>query len=249
MVQEVKKSNKKTQEAQGTTAEVEVPTISSQGMEIRVKAAKPSFAQVAGIHPSGRNWPPSQPPGNNQVLKTALENALKPKERPKSRNMFRGNSSEDSSLSADVNLVATGVAKDATEKQLEDFLKDRGISEVKVECLTKTELLNENKVRSKTMRVTVKASELDKAMKPEVWPSRVDVRHYRAPQRSSQGAGDGSWASQSAQTRLEEGSSGWRQLGNRSPRVPSSRQQQVNQPALKLLMETMFGLLGEQTFP
>ena len=82
--------------------------------------------------------------------------------------MFRGDSSEDSSLSADVSLVATGVAKDATEKQLEDFLKDRGISEVKVECLTKTELLNENKVRSKTMRVTVKASELDKAMKPEV---------------------------------------------------------------------------------
>ena len=73
MVQEVKKSNKKTQEAQGTTAEVEVPTISSQGMEIRVEAAKPSFTEVAGIQPSGRNWPPSQPPGNNQVLKTALE--------------------------------------------------------------------------------------------------------------------------------------------------------------------------------
>ena len=101
------------------------------------------------------------------------------------------------------------------------------------------------------MRVTVKASKLVKAMKPEVWPSRDGVRHYRAPQRSRHWAGDGSWASQSAQTgsRLEEGGVGRRQQGNRSPRVPSSRQQPVNQPTLKLMMENMFGLLGEQTFP
>ena len=85
------------------------------------------------------------------------------------------------------------------------------------------------------MRVTVKASKLVKAMKPEVWPSRDGVRHY----------------SQSAQTgsRLKEGGVGRRQQGNRCPRVPSSRQQPVNQPALKLMMENMFGLLGEQTFP
>ena len=124
-------------------------------------------------------------------------------------------------MAADVDLVASGVAKDATEKQLEDFLKAKGIDGAKVECLTKQELITEQKVRSKTMKVTVKAAQLKKAMDPSVWPFRVGVRHYRAPQRSNRGAGDGSWASQSAQTggRLEDGGrqgggnkgQGWRQ--------------------------------------
>ena len=118
------------------------------------------------------------------------------------------------------------MALDATEKQLEDFLKAKGIDVVDVECLTKKELLAEKKVRSKTMRVTVKASEHEKAMNPEFWPSRVGVRHYRAPQRPRQGAGDGSWASQSSQSggRLEAGGQGKRQA-----RIPAKRQQQVDQ--------------------
>ena len=133
------------------------------------------------------------------MLKEALGNAMKPKEREKqkSRNIFQGNSSEDLSLLAYVDLVASGVAKVADEIQLKDFLKNRGIAVLKVECLTKPELILDNKVRSKTMKVSVKASELDKALKPEVRPSRVGLRLYRAPQRSRQGEGEGSWASQS----------------------------------------------------
>ena len=150
-----------------------------------------------------------------------------------------------------MDLVASGVAKDADEEQLKDFLKKKGIAVMKVECLTKEELVLENKVRSKTMKVTVKASDLDKALKPEVWPSRVGVRLYRAPQRSRQGEGEGSWASQSAKAggHMEEGGQGRSQQGRRPPRTPSTRQQQFNQPALRLMIENMFSLLGEQPCP
>ena len=250
LTQEVRKSSKK-------NVEIHVPPVKSaevedcsQGMDDRVKAAKPSFSQVVGLHPSGRSRPSSQPL-NQDMLQKALESVPKPKEKQKSRNIFRGNSSEDSSLSADMDLVASGVAKDADEEKLKDFLKNKGIAVMKVECLTKEELVLENKVRSKTMKVTVKASDLDKALKPEVWPSRVGVRLYRAPQRSRQGEGDGSWASQSAKAggHTEEGGQGRSQQGRRPPRTPSTRQQQFNQPALRLMIENMFGLLGEQPCP
>ena len=217
-----------------------------------MEQAKPSFSQVAGIQPSGRSQLQSQSL-NKEMLTKALGDAVKTKEKEKqkSRNIFRGNSSEDSSLSADVDLVASGVAKDADENKLKDFLKTKGIDVLKVECLTKPELILENKVRSKTMKVTVKASELEKALKPEVWPSRVGVRHYRAPQRSRQGEGQGSWASQSAQAggHMEDLGQERRQQGNRPTRTPSSRQKQIDQPALRLMVENMFGLLEEQTCP
>ena len=168
--------------------------------------------------------------------------------------MFHGNSAEAeaSSLAADVDLVASGVAKDATEKQLLDFLKIKGINVVKVECLTKSELVVKNKVRSKTMKVTIKAAQLDKAMDPGVWPYRVGVRHFRAPKRSRQGAGDGSWASQSAQSggRLEQGQSrgnggqNRRQQQNQGFKNPSRGQQQASQQTVELL--NMWASLGEQ---
>ena len=46
--------------------------------------------------------------------------------------------------------------------------------------MTRSELLEEKLVRSKTMRVTVKASEHSKAMNPDLWPFRVGVRLYKA---------------------------------------------------------------------
>ena len=192
-------------------------------------------------------------------MKNAIENAIRAnksnKEKPKGRNMFHGSSAEAeaSSLSADVDLVASGVAKDATEKKLEDFLKAKGIEVVKVECLTKQELITDNKVRSKTFKVTVKAAQHEKAMDPRVWPFRVGVRHFRAPQRARQGAGDGSWASQSAQAggRLDDGqlqgSGGQGRRQNRGPKNPSSRQTQLSQPALELL--NSWAVLGEQQAP
>ena len=46
------------------------------------------------------------------------------------------------------------------------------------------------------MKVTVKASNVDKALDPLTWPYRVGVRLYRAPQRSR--ADRDSWSQQSA---------------------------------------------------
>ena len=150
--------------------------------------ARPSFSQVAmtgvlPLHPPGRN-PPSSQPGTKHMMKTAIENAIGTKEKQKGSNMFHRNAAkaDASSLAADVDLVASGVAKDATVKQLEDFLKAKGISVVKVESLTKSELITEGKVRSQTMKITVKATHHEKAMDPSMWPYRVGVRHYRAPQ-------------------------------------------------------------------
>jgi hypothetical protein len=60
--------------------------------------------------------------------------------------------------------------------------------------LTKQVLIDEKKVRMKTMKVTVKASEYEKAMNPEIWPQRVGVRLYRAPARRPEG--EGGWTSQ-----------------------------------------------------
>ena len=229
-------------------------------------AARPTFSQVAmagvqTLHPPGRNLSPPQPV-TQKMMREAIEKAMKTKvtnkaEKPKGRNVFHGNSAETeaSNLAADVDLVASGVARDASAKQLEDFLKAKGINVIKVECLTKPELVAEEKVRSKTMKVTVKAAELEKAMDPGVWPYRVGVRHFRAPQRPRQGAGDGSWASQSAQSggRLDNingrgnGGQGWRQQQNQGIKIPSRRQQQSSQPTLELL--NMWASLGEQPAP
>ena len=193
------------------------------------------------------------------MMNTAIENAWKLKEtnkdKQKGRNVFRGNAAEAdaSSLAADVDLVASGVAKDATVNQMKNFLIAKGLNVVKVESLTKPELITEGKVRSQTMKVTVKATHLEKAMDPSMWPYRVGVRHYRAPQRSRQGAGDGSWASQSAQSggRLEDSqtqSSGGRGRKHyNNSKNPASRQLQVGQPGLEV--QNMFTGIGDQPAP
>ena len=49
-----------------------------------------------------------------------------------------------------------------------------------------------DQVRTKTFKITVKASQYEAALKPEVWPYRVAVRHYRAPRRQ-----DTTWRGQS----------------------------------------------------
>ena len=100
---------------------------------------------------------------------------------------------DDTKLSGDVSLVATGVAKDCTEEDLREFLSSKGIEPVEVEKLTKVEVMG--MVRTITFRVAVKASDYEAALKPEVWPYRVGVRHYRAPRRPASGSG---WNGQSS---------------------------------------------------
>ena len=94
------------------------------------------------------------------MMKTAIDNAFISKEKSrnkqKGRNVFNNNAAkaEASSLAADVDLVASGVAKDAKIKQMEDFLKSKEINVMNVETLTKPELITEGMVRSQTMKVT-----------------------------------------------------------------------------------------------
>ena len=239
-------------------------TSESEIQEVFSSTQGPTYAQklVSGVHPLGRKQENFQPV-TQQMMNTAIEDALRAKqsnkEKPKSKHIFRGSaqleSTETASLAADVDLVASGVARDATEKQLEDFLIAKGIKPVKVECLTKTELIVDKKVISITMKVTVRASQHKEAMNPEVWPFRVGVRHYRAPQRARPGAGDGSWASQSAQAggRLEDGAgqmhaeSGQGRRQHREFKNPSSRQQQTGPPILNT--PNMFAGLEEQPAP
>ena len=101
-----------------------------------------------------------------------------------------GDQNVETMLAADVDLVATGVSKDCTDSDMSEFLKSKGIDTVAVETLTRSEVMNQ--VRTKTFKITVKAAQYEAALKPEVWPYGVAVRHYRAPRRQ-----DNTWSMQS----------------------------------------------------
>ena len=129
-----------------------------------------------------------QPVGTS-ALQSKLVNMLKKsteKESPKQKrqNVFHGNSKQGQSaetfLAADVTLVASGLGLGVEEQDLVDFLKTKDIKTVRVECITRKELIYENKVKSKIMKVVVKASDHEKAMNPDIWPFRVGVRYFRA---------------------------------------------------------------------
>jgi hypothetical protein len=85
-------------------------------------------------------------------------------------------------------LVAYGVSKDATEEQLKAFISSKGIGVTSVTKLTTFE-----SARTNTFKVSIKAADYDKALKPEVWPLRVGVRPFRPNRQQSR-----TWAEQSA---------------------------------------------------
>ena len=93
-------------------------------------------------------------------------------------------------LAANIDLVASGVSKDCSDEDLKEFLKNKDIDAVAVETLTRDEVLQN--VRTKTFKIIVTPAQYENALKPEVWPYRVAVRHYRAPRRT-----DTTWGSQS----------------------------------------------------
>ena len=140
----------------------------------------------------------------------------KPQEQQrKTRNVFHKNAqcenSEASSdnLAADVDLVAFGVSRTEPD-QMKAFLVGKGLEIENVECMTKPELVAEKKIRSKAMRVTVKASEHKKAMNLDMWPFRVGVRLYKTQPRRRNTENE-SWSSQAggiAMKMLEAGESG-----------------------------------------
>ena len=100
-----------------------------------------------------------------------------------------GKNDTEELLAADANLVASGVSKDATCQQFKDFIASKGIDVTDIELIS-----NAPERRTNTFRVSIKASDYEKAMKPEVWPYRVGVRRF-IPKRPK-----GDWASQSSQS-------------------------------------------------
>ena len=122
-------------------------------------------------------------------------------------------------------MVASGVGKGCTPDNLSDFLAGKGINPVEVVMLTKEEVISE--VRTLTFRVTVKPEQYEAALKPEVWPYRVAVRHYRPPRRERL---EGSWQRQSEQS----GGQVLRDLGGtgREHHVGSGHQSRANSKIL-----------------
>lgn len=195
-------------------------TVVSQGNSYRNKV-------LSGIQPLVHNHQ-QQLFTKNQQQKNANT------EKTKKKNIFHGSAkttdSEDqtedtANLAADVDLVAFNISKQCTEAQLQSFLEAKSFKAELVECLTREELLKDNKVRSKTMKVTFKASELEKAMNPDMWPFRVGVRHYKPDsRRSTREGGSMSWQEQSAQSggRLTEGQGRSRSQGRQLTREQTS---------------------------
>ena len=142
-------------------------------------------AAVGGVHPLPHGT--QQQPSMSQ-LQQVFQQQINPRIPPRSpRNICFGTAKSsgdqniENMLAADVDLVASGVSKDCSDDDLSQFLKGKGIETVAVETLTRTEILDQ--VRTKTFKITVKAAQYEAALKPEVWPYRVAVRHYKAPRR------------------------------------------------------------------
>ena len=89
-----------------------------------------------------------------------------------------GKDNEQLLLAANINLVATGVSKSATDVQLKNFLETKGIKVDEIECLT-----HHPDARTNTFRVAIAVKDYEKALDPDVWPYRVGVRQFRPSRR------------------------------------------------------------------
>ena len=136
-----------------------------------------------------------------------------------------GTAGSETLLAADVSLVASGVGKGCTEEKLKEFLVGKGINPVEVEMLTKQEVI-EN-VRTLTFRVAVKAAEYEASLKPEVWPYRVAVRHYKAPRRDRS---EGTWQGQSERSGGQINRHGRAEQGGGQPAAGGGRQERPHLP-------------------
>ena len=131
-------------------------------------------------------------------------------------NAKTGKDNTENILAANVNLVATGVAKDATSDQLKEFIENKGVEVVEIELLTQFP----EAARTFTYRIAIKPRDYDKAMNPDVWPYRVGVRIYK-PKRIQN-----SWSNQSSQTGGNVDHSQQRQQGQ--GQYSSQQQQQFH---------------------
>ena len=170
--------------------------------------------QELTIQPDGRPRDISQPwqqqfrfqPGRRS--RTSNQPSGVEQSRQRGKNVFHGKSkligggaTGETILAADITLVASGIGLRVETDELSTFLKSNDIDVVKVDCMTRKELIAGEKVKSKTMKVVVKAKDHEKAMNPDIWPFRVGVRYYKAESRRP---GDGG----KRQTNQEEQSGG-----------------------------------------
>ena len=117
---------------------------------------------------------------STQQNQSNQQNQFKP--RRKSTLLFgqakTGKDNQTQLLAANVNLVASGVSKAATNDQLKEFLEDKGIKVTEIECMT-----YHPEARTNTFRVAIAIGDYEKALNPEVWPYRVAVRAFRPARR------------------------------------------------------------------
>ena len=147
-----------------------------------------TFRDVAwrNVQPSGRQ----QPRNSQQQQKPTT-----PRRNPTLVYGNGGNSNTDKfKLAADVNLVASGVSKDASPDQLRDFIIAKGVQVTDVELLTK---FNKEEAISYTYRISIKPEDYEKALNPDVWPHRVGVRLFKNKRPQAQ---QNSWSYQSGQS-------------------------------------------------
>ena len=84
--------------------------------------------------------------------------------------------SDKFSLTADVNLVASGVSKDITIDQLKNFITSKGITVTDIALLTN---FYKEESKSYSYRIAIKAADYEKVMNPDVWPYRVSIHLYK----------------------------------------------------------------------
>ena len=90
-------------------------------------------------------------------------------------NILSGTASDESgsnSFSADIHLVAYGVAKQVTE--IQHFLQERGLNVLSCDLLTKYE-----NARSLAYKISIRSRDYEKAQDPNIRPLRVGVRLFK----------------------------------------------------------------------
>ena len=115
-----------------------------------------------------------RPTGGQQAAGDAHQTPRQRGAWKKSLNILHGTADMNNTIAADVSLVAYGVAKDASEDRLKSFLQAKNINVIECKKLTTFQ-----QARTHCYKVTIKASEFEKATKPEVWPYRVGVRLFK----------------------------------------------------------------------
>ena len=74
----------------------------------------------------------------------------------------------------DVHLVVYGLAKQITDLQLSQFIKNKGIRVLRCDLLTKYADAN-----SLTYKITIRACDYEKAINKNIWPIGVGIRLFK----------------------------------------------------------------------